>query len=93
MNILKKLFKKKKQENVNIVEINLKNELSEIDELNMVLIPRTCYMIAAGDDSSVDYDIFFDGEKVTDVFAVVRYGNMPTDERKVKSWKKEMKGE
>ena len=67
--------------------------VDECEYVHRLDIPQGCFVDVAGDAGTDKYEIFYNGKKVNDVYAIVRYGHEQLNVNKEYNWKNIMEGE
>jgi len=89
---------KKKELVIDITTQEIKEFVKEfMNDLNIITIPANCYMDTYQTPNSEKYEIFYDGEKINDVYGIIRFSPQFTNNDKGKkiitNWQKEFEEE
>lgn len=78
-------------EEFNIIYINYEVE----NYTHNLQIPMGCFVVMAGERDAENYDVLYNGKKINDAYAVIRYGNLPEEEKiePITNWKEIIEGE
>jgi len=64
-------------------------------ESSLVFIPKDCYMITPDNITSNDYEIYYKGEKINNIYGIIKYGYnfiINNEEKRtiITNWRKEL---